>query len=302
MELIALDLGGTLTKCARMNENGEILQARKVPSATDHPKNLLASLDECVLPWLDGADGIAVSMPGKIDPARGIALTGGAFAWIENLPIGKLLSERYHLPVSVDNDGKCAAAAESWLGALRNVPNGLVYVIGTGIGGGIILDHRLLRGSHLAAGELSFALANLHAPLSLDNLTTLHAAAGLGLLRKYAQAAGETLDGIAFFRRVKAGNAQAVKQFDEFCDFTARFFFTLQAVLDLDCIAVGGGISAEPMVLEGIRSAVHRVFEAPLSIPMPIKEPSIVKCAFGNDANLIGAVKNYLETYETGKK
>lgn len=122
MELIALDLGGTLTKCARMNENGEILQARKVPSATDHPKNLLASLDECVLPWLDGADGIAVSMPGKIDPARGIALTGGAFAWIENLPIGKLLSERYHLPVSVDNDGKCAAAAESWLGALQDVP------------------------------------------------------------------------------------------------------------------------------------------------------------------------------------
>lgn len=296
MELIALDLGGTLIKCARMNEYGQILESRKVPSATDNLENLLQSLDECVLPWQEKADGIAVSMPGRIDASRGIALTGGAFSWIENLPMGQILSERYHLPVSVDNDGKCAAAAESWLGALQDVPNGLVYVIGTGIGGGIILNHSLLRGSHMSAGELSFALANLHAPLSLDNLTTLHAATGLGLLRKFTEATGETVDGIEFFRRVKAGNTEAIVQFDRFCDFTARFFYTLQAVLDLDCIAVGGGISAEPMVLEGIRSAVRRLFANPLPQPIPVSEPKIVKCAFGNDANLIGAVKNFLDT------
>ncbi len=296
MELIALDLGGTLIKCARMNEHGQILESRKVPSATDNLENLLQSLDKCVLPWREKAGGIAVSMPGRIDVSRGIALTGGAFAWIENLPIGQILSERYHLPVSVDNDGKCAAAAESWLGALRDVPNGLVYVIGTGIGGGIILDHRLLRGSHMSAGELSFALANLHAPLSMDNLTALHAATGLGLLRKFTEATGETVDGIEFFRRVKAGDLEAIAQFDGFCDFTARFFYTLQAVLDLDCIAVGGGISAEPMVIAGIRSAVRRIFTNPLPQPIPVSEPKIVKCAFGNDANLIGAVKNFLDT------
>lgn len=295
MELIALDLGGTLIKSARMNDRGEILQTRKVDSVTDNLEHLLASLDECVCPWLEGADGIAISMPGKIDVKRGIAVTGGAFDWIENLPLAEILEKRYGKPVSLDNDGKCAAAAESWVGALKDVPNGLVYVIGTGIGGGVVLNHQVVRGSHLAAGELSFSPVNLHEMPSIGNTAVLYGSNGMGLLQQYQDAAGEAVNGIEFFRRVKAGDETAQKLFAAFCDFAAMSFYSLQVVLDLDRIAVGGGISAEPLVLDGIREAVHRAFHAPLPFPSPIAEPEIVRCEFGNDANLIGAVKNFLD-------
>lgn len=296
MKIIALDLGGTFIKAAEMNEKAELLSQWKVKSPTKSLEDLLAALDECVLTHLEGAAGIAISMPGKIDVCRGIAHTGGAYHWIRDLEITRLLEDRYHVPVSVDNDGKCAANAEAWVGALQDVPNGLVYVIGTGIGGGIIINHQVVRGSHGAAGELSCCLTDLRADFGPGNFAAFSCSTH-SILRQYQKKAGltEPVDGVAFFRLVHDGHELACQIFEDFCRFTANYFFTLQTVLDVDRIAIGGGISAEPVVVERIREEVHKIFSYE-GFPLPQDEPEIVTCRFGNDANLIGAVRNFLDT------
>ena len=297
MKIIGLDLGGTFIKCGLLNEKGEISAQWKVASPTGSLEDLLAALDECVKDHLADADGIAVSMPGKIDVRNGIACTGGAYKWIVDLEIMKIMEERYHLPVSVDNDGKCAANAEAWIGALKDVPNGLVYVLGTGIGGGIVLDHQVIHGSHMAAGELSGCVVNHNDEFSVNNWAAL-AGSTNSLLGQYLHKSGrkEPIDGIEFFNLVREGDSTALSVFQDFCKFTANFFYTLQTILDVDRIAIGGGISEEPMVIEGIRKASHAVMNYEGPFPLPAVEPEIVKCQFGNDANLIGAVRNFIDT------
>lgn len=93
-------------------------------------------------------------MPGRLDPIKGYAFTSGAVMYLNETPIKDILEKRYRLPVSVDNDGKCAAQAEAWKENLSDVNSGIVIILGTGIGGGVILNHELWRGTHGTAGEL----------------------------------------------------------------------------------------------------------------------------------------------------
>ncbi|MCI8401037.1 MAG: ROK family protein [Lachnospiraceae bacterium] len=295
MNICVLDIGGTFIKGALMDEEAHLLKQWKVKSRTADLDSFLESLDQSIAPYLEGAKGIAVSMPGKIDSAAGIARTGGAFLFIRDLPVVSILEERYHLPAAVDNDGKCAASAENWMGALKDVPNGLVYVIGTGLGGGIVLNNQVVRGSNFAAGELSFCLMDKNRPFGLDNMMSSVVSAKF-LLEQYQERAGldEAPDGIEFFGRVNEGEELAVDVLRNFCRLTARYMFDLQAVLDVDRIAVGGGISAQPVLLQMLEEELKEAFLYK-GCPMAITQPKLVRCRYGNDANLIGALKNFLD-------
>ncbi|MBQ9316667.1 MAG: ROK family protein [Atopobiaceae bacterium] len=80
--------------------------------------------------------GVAISMPGRIDTAAGIAYTGGAFSWLHDYPAAERYGAVFGKPATVANDGKCAAYAESWQGALKDASSGAAIVLGTGVGGG----------------------------------------------------------------------------------------------------------------------------------------------------------------------
>lgn len=296
MKIITLDLGGTFIKAALMNENSEILEQWKVPSPTSSLEELLEALDNCVKPHLEGADGIAMSMPGRIDIEKGIAHTGGAFNFIKDLEIKKIMEERYNVPVWADNDGKCAANAENWVGALKDVSSGLVYVIGTGIGGGIIINNQVHRGFNFAAGELSCCLINVKDEVSFRNWTAMQMATP-ALLQQYAAAAQleEKVDGIEFFKRVNEKDPIARDTLRYFAQMTAAYFYNLQTVLDIEKIAIGGGISAQPVLLEFIKEEVDKIWLGKYGMMFPSKKPEIVLCQYGNDANLIGALKNWLD-------
>lgn len=296
MKIITLDIGGTFIKAALMNEKSEILEQWKVPSPTQSLEELLEALDACIVPHLDGANGIAISMPGRIDIEKGIAFTGGAFQFIQNLEIKKILEERYKLPVWVDNDGKCAANAENWVGSLKDVSSGLVYVIGTGIGGGIIINNEVHRGIHFAAGELSCCLIDLKDGANYQNWSALSMATP-ALLAQYqvAKQTEEKIDGIEFFNRVNNGELVAVDVLRRFAQMTAAYFYNLQTVLDVERIAIGGGISAQPILQRFIQEECDKIWQGKYGMLFPSKEPEIVLCQFGNDANLIGALKNYLD-------
>lgn len=282
-----------------MSEEAEFLRQWSIPSEKTGLDGFLKMLDEIIVPNRENLAGIAISMPGMIDSKNGIVVAAGSFPFLRDVPLRHILEERYGIPTFIANDSRCAALAECWKGSMQNVQNGLVYVIGTAIGGGIIVNGEVVTGPHCLAGELSNCLRNLNCPgFSKDNIAAQKGGT-YAMLRDYQNRIGEAqpVDGKIFFSRVSSGEQEALAVFEEFCKFTASFFFTLQMVLDCERIAIGGGISAQPVVVDGIRKELDRLYadlrQGPNAV-FPI--PEVVCCYFGNDANLIGVLKYFLNS------
>lgn len=94
---------------------------------------------------------------------------GGALTFMDGCPLGKLMREALGVPVAVNNDGKCCALGEYAAGALRGTRFGVVLAIGTGIGGGIVIDGKVLRGAHCFAGEFSFLRNDVTTAANMGN-------------------------------------------------------------------------------------------------------------------------------------
>ncbi|MDE7246213.1 MAG: ROK family protein [Oscillospiraceae bacterium] len=303
---LVFDIGGTFIKYAMMNEQNTMLEQNKVASPVDSLELLLGALEEIGKQFAGQYEGIAVSMPGRIDTQSGIAYTGGAFAFIRNIPMATLIAERLGVPVTIANDGKCAANAERNSGALAGVADGAVIVLGTGTGGGIVLDGKVRMGHTFAAGELSVLptdFVNVSRGiegLESDNMDSIwaNAMSATGLLWRYAvrkglPKVGHGIDGFAFFKAYDAGEPEAIEALTDFAGQAAAGIYAVQSVLDLQRFAIGGGISARSEVTDAIRQAVDGQFAA---IPFtPFGKPEIVRCKYGNDANLIGALRFHLD-------
>ena len=161
-QYLLIDIGGTFIKYSLADEQARKISGGKVPTPLTNMDDLLAAIEGFAAPLQGQFVGCAISMPGRIDTRNGIAHTGGmlsAFMWEQ--PFAAQVEARLGVPVTIANDGKCAAAAEGWTGALAGVENGLVLVLGTGIGGGIILNGKVLMGAHAAAGEVSGLVSDI---------------------------------------------------------------------------------------------------------------------------------------------
>ena len=304
-QYLALDIGGTFIKYALMGEDGSFLESGKVPSPVDSLDGLLAAVEAVGERFRGQYQGAAVSMPGRIDTQKGIAHTGGSFDFIRDTPVGELFAARLGCPVKVANDGKCAANAEAWTGALADVADGAVLVLGTGTGGGIVLGHRIWMGHTFAAGELSFLPVRFEGlcrafmeDVRSDGSEWMWAqyASATGLLQLYARRKGipmEGLDGLKFFAAYDAGEPEAAEALAAFGEMTAAGLYAIQSVLDLERYAIGGGISARPEVTDVIRRKLDDIY-AGISFS-PFRKPEVVRCRYGNDANLLGALQFHLE-------
>ncbi|MBR3343160.1 MAG: ROK family protein [Solobacterium sp.] len=302
-QYLAFDLGGTFIKYALMNENAEILEQGKVPAATDSLEGLLTAMKSVGEQFTGQFEGAAVSMPGRLDTEKGIAFTGGSYRFIRNIPMGKHLEECLGVPATIGNDGKCAANAEAWNGALSDVDNGCVIVLGTGTGGGIMLNKKIWMGTTGGGGELSHLVSDMTGFSTAGNdlakiIPTIwagHASAN-GLIAKYAVRKGQSpaeLDGVKLFEAYDAGDADAKAALEEFGRITAAGIYSIQSVLDLQKYAIGGGISARKEVTDVIREKVDEVFNQFPGRPFMI--PEVVTCRYRNDANLIGALRFHLD-------
>ena len=294
-----IDMGGTFIKYALMNEKAEILEQGKYPAVTGDVESLVKEIAKEAEKYKGQYEGAAVSMPGRIDTARGIAHTGGAFHFFCDTPFGAMIEEALGVPVILANDGKCAAMAEIETGALKDVENGAVFVLGTGLGGGVVLNRKVLMGSSFGAGEFSWMIYDYssfakHTFADYSALDDLAANVVSATFLRKAQARKmnipETeMDGIRFFELYDQGDETAIETLHELAVNATSCIFTIQAVLDLDCYAIGGGISARKEVTEAIREAVDRRFAE--NTLVPFKKPDIVTCVYRNDANLIGALR-----------
>ena len=194
-----------------------------------------------------------------------------------------------------------AAIAELQLGALKGCTNGAVFVIGTGVGGGLVINGQLVRGIHCTAGEYSFVNTNADDWQNADKTMALQCSV-TNLLRWYRARKNlpedAPLNGRIFFEAANAGEPEALEVLERFCKAVAVQIYNLTVLLDVEKVAIGGGISKQPLLLDSLRRVYAGLFasrgDSPYMIGLPRTE--IVPCHFSSEANQVGALYACLHT------
>lgn len=294
---LTIDVGGTNIKYALMNENAEILEKDEVPTPYDGLESFIRTIKKIYDQYVSkNIEAIAMSAPGKIDANTGYFYTSGALNYINGVNLKDRLKEIIPVDFAVENDGKAAAAAELWKGSMKGIQNGTVIVLGTGIGGAIIIDGKVYRGSTFAAGEYSGVPASLYdAKYDTKNMwSTINGVPAM--IKNYADKLGvdpKEMNGKILFSDANAGKQEALDAIDEYCQTLATGIVSLQFVLDVQRVSIGGGISKQPLLLEKVMKHLHEYYDEAGSF-MPATIPEVVICEYGNDANMIGALYHYL--------
>ena len=292
MAILTIDIGGTAIKYAVMTEDADILRRGSVPTPQTGRGALIDALAALYADTPE-AEGIAIAMPGIIDTENGYCAMGGALRYNDGFHLRRALQEKCPVPVCMENDAKCAAMAEARLGALRDVEDGFVIVLGTMIGGAFIKGHRLHRGKHFSAGAVSFINTVRDGHPVPENVWGNRCGAS-GLCAMYAQRKGlnaENVDGVQVFAALDGGDADAAAALRDYAREVAVQIFNLQNILDPERFAIGGGISARPELVEAIREQLEELYGA---CPYPVPHAEVTVCRFRNDANLYGALQCYL--------
>lgn len=247
-QYLAFDIGGTNLKYALLNNAGKIIEHDKVPTPADDLAAFLKEIYKIADHYQGQFEGIAFSVPGKVDTKTNTVYFGGSLPYLDGVNFQRLVGDKYLVPVGVENDGKAAALAELWLGELKGINNGAAIVLGTGIGGGIILDGKIWRGSHFQAGELSF-MQTEGDKSGFDRFGCTYGSA-VKMIESVNKLIGNSdlKDGYAAFDAINKGNAEAQKILERECKEVATIIFNIQSVVDLDKFVIGGGISAQPKV------------------------------------------------------
>ena len=286
---LSIDIGGTNVKYAELNNAGNIIEQGKIKTSHDK-EQFLKNIDQIVEKYVKKEiKGIAFCAPGKIAHTK--IHFGGALPFLDGIDFA-VRYKKYDIPVTVINDGKASVLAENWLGSLKDMQNCAAITLGTGVGGGIIVNGKLLNGAHFQAGELSFLQLNMKEP-GFDGFAGGYASA-VQMIRNVNEAIenDDETDGLAAFEAINNGNEKAKKIFDEYCKRIAAIIIDIQAVVDLDAISIGGGISVQPIVVQGINQAYDKVLADNELIRKTFTRPKIVEAKFKNGANLYGALYN----------
>lgn len=311
-EYLTIDVGGTNIKYAIMDENANISEKGEYPTPRIHGlmklkgEEFKAKKEEGLNAFISGlkelydryagrVEAVVMSAPGKIDANNGYFYTSGALEYVNEVNLKDRLAEFIPVPFAVENDAKAAALAELWKGSMQGVTNGMVMTLGTGIGGAIIINGSLYRGSTFAAGELSGVSTRLDLEHPYQGGYSWATQNSVGrLVADYAAKKNlENCDGRILFTAANEGDQDAIASIDKFCTGLAVGIMSLQFALDVEKVAIGGGISKQPILMERLLKAVHTYYDPAIGI-MPASIPEITSCTFGNDANMIGALYHYL--------
>lgn len=317
---LVYDVGGTFIKYALMNSDGEIVKKDKLPTPVkpgqgvdDFIEVIGGIYDSCSMEY--DIEGIAMDLPGQIDVERGIVYGGGRLKYLDGVAVGGMISHRCNgLRVALENDGKCAALAEVWKGNAADCQDAYVLVFGTGIGGGMIKDRKIHRGNSLSAGEVSYFLGDMKREQA-ENIETSEQIEGFeetmeklpflagvrlataGMTLKVARAKGlpmEEVNGVKMYQWALEGDTEVQEMLEDWYFQIAQMCCSIYAVYAPDIILIGGGISAQPLFLEGIQRYVEKLKK----ISNIFKGMRVENCKFLNDSNLFGALFNYKQLFE----
>jgi len=284
--VIGVDVGGTKILAGVVARDGSIAATKEIPTPTGSEEAVLAGMDRVVADLLDeGVAAIGYGVPCNIDRRTGLALRA------VNLPLDDVDfvahgRERFGLPTGVENDANAAALAEWRLGAGRGASDLVMLTLGTGVGGGLVIDNRLYRGW----AELGHIVVEEGGPPCQGNchgLGHLEAvASGLAADRAARELWGPEADAPALVERARAGNPQAVAALARLGELLGAAIGSLVNIFDPDLVVIGGGFGAAAgdLVLEPARAAARREAIRPADARLRIVETEL-----GERAGLIGA-------------
>ena len=300
--VLGVDMGGTKIYGALSNLGGTVIDELNIGrhgTQGDESYAALTTLIDTLLasPKLEGRSvrGIGVGAPGITLHKEGIVRWAFTLNW-KDFPLKARLTERYHLPITVDNDVNLAALGELWFGAGQNCQNMILVAVGTGIGAGIIIDGALYRGSTESSGEIGNMLpgAEFLGKNYLDFGALESVASGTGIAERARSALKnrrtpaelEALVSEDVFDAARQGQKWAWAIINETVDYLAVSIANLAVAFDPELIVLGGGVSRSADLLVG--PILQRINGC---IPNP---PRLVVSSLGLRAGVMGAITNVL--------
>jgi glucokinase len=294
LRVIGVDVGGTKTLGAVVTSEGTIEERVLHATEVSSQDALLAGLDAIVEELRDGREiaALGFGLPSQIDQPTGRALNSVNIP-LENFAFRDRMAERHGLPVAIDNDGNAATIGEWRAGAARGAQNVVMLTLGTGIGGGLILDGRPYRGATGRGAELGHIVVEFDGPpCGCGGRGHLEAvAAGPAADRVARELYGPSADARELVRRAHAGEVAALEALAEIGRRLGAGIASLMNVFEPEVFVVGGGFSAAGDLLLGpAREIVARDALAPIRDQAPI-----VLAELGQHAGVIGAAMAGLE-------
>lgn len=307
-----IDLGGTTVKIACFDENGTILDAWQIPTRTENSgENILPDIASAVKTYLEEKKidrnqviGAGLGVPG---PVNGLGVVNKCvnLGWgVFN--VAETLSGMLEFPVKAGNDANVAALGEYWKGGGAGSGSMVMVTLGTGVGGGIVMDGHLLHGAHGSGGELGHMVQ--------DPEETERCGCGKqGCVEQYCSATGvvtlakrylsahnegsslrsaEQLTAKAVFDAAKDGDGAAKQILEQYYDHLGRFLASMCCVVDPDVVVLGGGVcKAGQVLLDGVRPYFDKyVFHAARGVKFALAK-------LENDAGAYGAFKLALDAF-----
>ena len=290
MAILSFDVGGSSIKYGVVLSDGTLTEKGKVktPDSIEAFYDAVVAIRKACPVEVEGA---GFSFPGAVDFEHGTIGGDSAVRYIHKFPIVKALSERLGMCVSMENDANCAGLGECAWGAGKGFDNVIFIVIGTGIGGAVILGHKIYRGNHFHGGEFGYMIMNPEMEI-LSNTGSTRA-----LVERVAKAKGvdaASLDGEKVFAMADAGDGVANREVEVMCEYLAKAIFNLQYAIDPDVVLLGGGVSARPDIVPKVQAHVDAILEKE---EMAHIRPIVRACEAGNDANLLGAAAFFRQVY-----
>lgn len=299
---IGIDLGGTSMKMGLVDENGQVLYETEKPTLKDAKQALNQMIEDCKkiaqqaeVSW-EQIGGVGIGLPGFLDIPNGTIVRLTNLSW-ENIPIKSIMEEKLQKRVEIDNDANVAALGEAWCGAGKGVRDLVCVTLGTGVGGGVIVNGQLVYGLNGFAGEIG------HIQIDPDGvpcncgqkgcLETIASATGITRLAKEALQRGEssvlpaqptTYD---VFQAAAKKDQVAQKVLETAISALARGFALISVVLNPARFVVGGGVAkAKERLFDPLRKAYQQQ-----ALKFTAQDVEIVPALLGNQAGFIGAAR-----------
>lgn len=318
--IVGVDLGGTTTKLAFVNTNGEIVHKWEIHTDNSDEglnitSNIAKAIDEKLIELgvsKNNLLGIGMGAPGPVNYEKGIIINAVNLGWKDHFPLKERLETETSLPVMIENDANCAALGEMWNGAGKGTKNLVCVTLGTGVGGGVIANGDIVRGINGAAGEIGHitAIPSGGAPCNCGKtgcLETITSATGIVRIAK-EELAKDGTNGFLVERHAENGTISAKDVFDaarnndtlarkvvdEVAFHLGLVLANIANTLNPELIVLGGGVSKAGTIL--VNPVKEKFTEFAFS---PVKESTdIVLATLGNDAGVIGAawlIKNHMK-------
>ena len=288
-----IDLGGTKIEGVILAGDGKVVDRRRIDTQREGGYEHIVSRIALLVKEMKSATGlsperIGVATPGTIDPPTGLMKNSNTVV-LNGQPLGKDLEAAIGVPLTLANDANCFAVAETLMGSVpASAPDAKVVfgvIMGTGTGGGIVVDGKILGGAQGIGGEWGHMFLDHSAGYCYCGRVGCaeQILSGPSIERYYANLAGTYRTVKEILPRYRSGESYAVLAIDRWLHFFAKGIATIINVLDPDVIVMGGGLSnVEELYDKGIPQVVNHLFN-------PRMDTQFLRPALGDSAGVFGA-------------